>query len=219
MKCLYLLVRACGKVLLLVVWVWLVLPSTASYGDMLPLEFWCQVHGGSSEDHTSPRPWIVENGPTGSLHKCSDLDGVDEEFVWNEGWPENVSYRLLYRGYRVYIPKKEAPVDWRLGLAPRWQSLTMVNWQHVIFDDAFRFQLYPVDGRLRERRLPGERFQQRYQAYRVQAGGGSVRAWGAFHSGAKSPFLLPDRYLNSELYRGILRNTLISAICMATFQG
>ena len=34
--------------------------------------------------------------------------------------------------------------------------------------------------------------------------------WGAFHSGAKSSRVLWDRYLTSELYRGILRNTLLS---------
>ena len=56
---------------------------------------------------------------------------------------------------------------------------------------------------LRVRHLPGEYFQQRCQAYRVQASGGSVD-FGAFYSGAKLPPVLFDRYLNSELYRGIL---------------
>ena len=51
-----------------------------------------------------------------------------------------------------------------------------------------------VDGRLRVCCLPGEHFQQRGQAHRVQAGGGSLHVWGAFHSGAKSPLVLPDRY-------------------------
>ena len=43
MKRLHFSVRACGKVLLLVAWVWFVLPSTASSGGMLPLELWCQA--------------------------------------------------------------------------------------------------------------------------------------------------------------------------------
>ena len=47
------------------------------------------------------------------------------------------------------------------------------------------------------------------QAYWVQAGGGSVHVWGAFHSGDKSPLVLPDRYLTSELCRSILRNSLV----------
>ena len=47
------------------------------------------------------------------------------------------------------------------------------------------------------------------QAHRVQAGGGSVHVWGAFHNSAKSPLVLPDRYLTGVLYRGILQNTLV----------
>ena len=80
----------------------------------------------------------------------------------------------------------------------------MDHWQHAIFGEKSRFQLYLVDGRLGVRRLPGEHFQQRCQANRVHAGGGLVHVWGAFHSSAKSPFVLPDRYFTGELYRGIL---------------
>ena len=48
-----------------------------------------QVHGGSLEDHTMSRLCFVQDGPTESLHKCSGLDGADEEIVWYEGCPEN----------------------------------------------------------------------------------------------------------------------------------
>ena len=43
-----------------------------------------QVHGGSSEDHTLSRPCFVKDDPSGLLHNCSGLDGVHEQFVWNE---------------------------------------------------------------------------------------------------------------------------------------
>ena len=43
---------------------------------------------GYSEDHTLSRPRFVQDGPTESLDKCSCLDGVDEEFIWNERWPK-----------------------------------------------------------------------------------------------------------------------------------
>ena len=81
--------------------------------------------------------------------------------------------------------------------------MPMAHWQHVIFGDESRFQLYSVDGRLRVRRFPGGHFQQRCQTYGVQAGGGSEHIWGALHSGAISPLAFPDRYLTGELYRGI----------------
>ena len=78
------------KVLLLVAWVWLVLLSTTSSRGMLPLELWCQSSPRVSlEDHTSSRPYFVQDGLTGSLHKCSGRDSMDEKFVWNEGRREN----------------------------------------------------------------------------------------------------------------------------------
>ena len=129
---------------------------------------------------------------------------------------KTINIRLLSRHYRAYRPTRKPLLTAnhrRLSLewAQRWQNLTMAHWQHVIFGGEFRFQLHPVDGRLRVCRLhvPGERFQQRYQAYRAQAGGGSVHVCGAFHSGVKSPLALPDRYLTGELYRGISWNTSV----------
>ena len=50
------------------------------------------VPGKSTEAPRKTTPCedcFVENGLTGSLHKCSCLDSADEKFVWNEGWPEN----------------------------------------------------------------------------------------------------------------------------------
>ena len=83
----------------------------------------------------------------------------------------------------------------------------MANWQNVIFADDSRFPLYSVDGRFRVRLLSGESFQQKCQAYRLQAGGGSVHVSGAFHSGAKSPLVLPDRNLTGELCGGFFFKT------------
>ena len=129
------------------------------------------------------------------------------------GW-KTINNRLLPCGYRAYRPTRKTLLTanhcgLRLEWAQRWQNLIMAHWQHDIFSES-RFQLYPVDDRLRVRRLPGECFQQRCQANRVQAGGGSVHVWEAYHSGAQSPLVLPDEYLTSELYRGILGNTLVS---------
>ena len=125
-----------------------------------------------------------------------------------------VNNRLLSRGYRAYRPTTKPLLTanhrrLRLEWTQRWRNLTVAHWQHVIFGDESRFQLYPVDGRLRVRRLPGERFRPGCQAHRVQAGGGSVHVWGAFHNSAKSPLVLPEGYLTGVLYRGILQNTFV----------
>ena len=125
-----------------------------------------------------------------------------------------VNNRHLSRGYRAHRPTTKPLLTanhrrLHLEWAQRWRNLTVAHWQHVIFGHESRFQLYPVDGRLRVCRLPGERFRPWCQAYRVQAGGGSVHVWGAFHNSAKSPLVLPDGYLTDVLYRGILQNTLV----------
>ena len=116
-----------------------------------------------------------------------------------------VNNRLLSRGYRAYRPTTKPLLTanhrrLRLEWAQRWRNLTVAHWQHGIFGDDSRFQLYPIDGRLMVRRLPGERFRPGCQAHRVQAGGVSVHVWGAFHNSAKSPLVLPDGYLIGEYW-------------------
>ena len=119
---------------------------------------------------------------------------------------------LVSRSYRAYRPTRKALLTAnhrRLFWVQRWQNLIRVHWQHVIFHYESRFQLFLADGRLRLHNLPGEHFQQRCQTYRAQAGGGLVHVWKAFHSGTKSPLVLPDRYLTSELCRGVLGNRIV----------
>ena len=93
-----------------------------------------------------------------------------------------INNRLLSRGYRTYRLTRKPLLTVnhcrsRLEWPQWWQNLIMAHWQHVIFGDESRFQFNPVDGRLRVLRLPGEHFQQRCQAYKVQPGGGSVHIW------------------------------------------
>ena len=62
--------------------------------------------------------------------------------------------RLLSRGYGAYRLTTKTLLTanhrrFRLEWAQRWRNLTVAHWQHVIFGDESRFQLYPVDGRLR----------------------------------------------------------------------
>ena len=194
--------RACSKVLLLVAWVWFVLPSTASSGGMLPLELARQGHTllrmAQQDRFLSARALTVQ---------------MRNSYGMRDG-RKTINNRLLSRGYCAYRPTRKPLLisnHRRLWLewAHRWQNLTMAHWQHVIFGDKSGFQLNLVDGRLRVRHLPGECFKERCQAHRVQAGGGSVHAWGAFHSAVKSLIVLPDINLTSQLYRGILRNTLV----------
>ena len=67
-----------------------------------------------------------------------------------------VNNRLLSRGYRAYRPTTKPLLTanhrrLRLEWAQRWRNLTVAHWHHVIFGDESRFELYPVDGRLKVR--------------------------------------------------------------------
>ena len=123
------------------------------------------------------------------MTRIRNLDGM-------RAGQKTINKRLLSHCYHAYRPNRKSLLTanhHRLHLewAQRLQNLTMAHSQHVIFDDESRLQLYLVDGWCRVRSLPGERLQQWFQAYRVQAGGGSVHIWGAFNTGAKSTVVLP----------------------------
>ena len=127
---------------------------------------------------------------------------------------KTINNRLVAHGYRARSPLRKTPLTayhrrMRLAWAQRWRNLTATQWQHTIFDDESRFQLYPVDGRMRVRRLPGDRFLEDCQMDRVQAGGGSIHVWGAFHNNAKSLLVPLDRNVNGAVYWDILRDTLV----------
>ena len=92
-----------------------------------------------------------------------------------------VNNRLLSRGYQAYKPTTKPLLTanhrrLRLEWAQRWRNLTVAHWQQVIFGDESRFQLYPVDDRLRVRRLPGERFRPGCPAHRSKL----VAVWSTY---------------------------------------
>ena len=216
MSCLHMPVRALSKMLLLPVWVWLVLPSTTYSKGMLPLDLWCQasLQGLPERQH---------------LGKTVHCWGWSDRIVswvlgpWRRRWEICTGWGLVARRLTTdscpvvtgHIDPQRSPCWLPTTVVSSWSGrrgsgiLTVAHWQHVIFGDESRFQLYPVDGRLKVRRLPGERFRPGCQAHRVQAGGGSLHVWGPFHNSAKSPLVLPDGYLTGALYRGILQNTLV----------
>ena len=115
-----------------------------------------------------------------------------------------INNQLVARGYRACrIPRKPLVTanHHRLRLDWSQQNLTVAAWSHVIWGDEWRFQLYPVYGHMRVRRLPGERFQQGCQGPSWR---GFCPCLGAFHSGAKSPLVFLDRNVNGVVYRDIV---------------
>ena len=154
--------------------------------------------------HTSSRLCFVGDGPTGSLHKCSGLDGADEQIVWNEVWLQNHRQPALVPRWRCLYPQGN-PVDCQPLSSPLGVGTEMAepdNDPLVACHLRWRIQIPTLPGRWQ---AYGTSFTWwalpvKCQAYRVQAADGSVHVFGAFRSGAISPLVLPDRYLTGELY-------------------
>lgn len=127
---------------------------------------------------------------------------------------ELVNKRLLRAGYRARRPLRKPllrPVhrQRRLQWARDHLLWRIPHWNHVIFSDEARFEVYRHDGRLRVRRRVEELYHEDCILPRVQAGGGGLTVWGAFHSGGKTDLVVLEGNLNHRQYLRILRDTLM----------
>ena len=127
---------------------------------------------------------------------------------------QTVNRRLLEHGYRARRPLKRirltrahrvARHNWARGHANR----PLGHWRHCMFTDESRFLLVRVDGRVRVRRLQGERLRDDCIQETVQGGGGSVMIWGGIHYGGRTPLVVPEGNVNAVVYRDILQNVCI----------
>lgn len=127
---------------------------------------------------------------------------------------ELVNKRLIKAGYRARRPlwkpllkprHRQQRVQWARGHL-RWGAQ---HWRHVVFSDEARFLVYRHDGRLRVRRRVEEKYHEDTIAPRVQAGGGGITVWAAFHAGGKTDLVVLDGNLDHRKYLRILNETLM----------
>lgn len=125
-----------------------------------------------------------------------------------------VRYRLLNAGYFARRPVRKPILQPRHRLARLEWSRDHLNWQHahwqhVVFSDESRFLVYPQDGRVMIRRQTHESLNEDCVLPRVQAGGGGVTVWGAFHSTGKCDLHVLEGNLNQHQYRRILETKML----------
>lgn len=96
----------------------------------------------------------------------------------------------------------------------RWQPQ---HWNHVVFSDEARFQVYRHDGRIRVRRRVEELYHEECIEPRVQAGGGGITVWAAFHAGGKTDLVFINGHVDRFQYLNILATSLLP-FARATFQ-
>lgn len=122
--------------------------------------------------------------------------------------------RVLRQGYNARRPAQKPMLTRRhrherLAWAAQWRDLTVNHWNHVIFADESRYLLHRTDGRVRVRRLVGERFHDDCVQETVAHGGGSVHVWGAMHAGGKSQLVVLEENVNGVRYRDILQQHML----------
>ena len=141
--------------------------SRATVNRMQPLDLWCQasLQGHPEKQHLSKTMHCWGWSEKDCFLSARALTAGIRNLYGMRAGRTTVNNRLLSRGYRAYRPTTKPLLTAkhrRLRLeewAQRWRNLTVTHWQHVIFGDESSLQLYLVDGRIRVRRLPGERFQ------------------------------------------------------------
>jgi len=134
---------------------------------------------------------------------------------------QNHEHETGKRGYFARRPAKKPALtrrhrEERLALTAHWIDLPLNHWRHVVFADESRFLLHRADGRVRVRRLVGERFQDDCVEGTVVHGGGSVHVWAAMHNGGKSELVILEENVNGVRYRNILEQHLLPWV-RATF--
>ena len=160
--------RVWDKVLLLVAWVWLMLPSKhvlwrhAATGTLVPDK------STGIPRQTTPHQGCVllRMVPQDRFISAQALTAQMRNLYGMRTGRKTINNELLSHGYRTYKPTRKTcwlsttAISAWCG-AQRWQNLTMTLWHHAVFSVESRFQLYLVDDRLRVHRLHGELFQQR----------------------------------------------------------
>ena len=125
-----------------------------------------------------------------------------------------VNSRLVWAGYRARRPLRKPLLSQghrqrRLQWARDHLHLHPQHWNHVLFNDEARFEVFRKDGCIRVRRRVEELYLKACVLLRVQDGGGGITVLGAFHAGRKSPLVVLDGNLNQQQYIHILETTML----------
>ncbi|GBM40893.1 Transposable element Tc1 transposase [Araneus ventricosus] len=84
----------------------------------------------------------------------------------------------------------------------------MGEWKRVAWSDEYRFLIYHVDGRVRVRRLPGEKLLPSCTESHTQAGGGGIMIWGTFSWAALGPVVVVEQTMKAANYLNIIADQM-----------
>ncbi len=98
----------------------------------------------------------------------------------------------------------------------------MDYWNHVLWSDETKINLFGSDGVKRVWRPPGEEYKDKCVLPTVKHGGGSVMVWGCMSAAATGELQFIEGTMNANMYCDILKQSMIPSLqrldCRKEFQ-
>ena len=92
------------------------------------------------------------------------------------------------------------------------QTKDMDYWNHVLWSDETKMNLFGSDGVKRVWRQPGEEYKDKCVLPTVKHGGGSVMVWGCMSAAGTGELQFIEGTMNANMYCGILKKSMIPTL-------
>jgi len=91
------------------------------------------------------------------------------------------------------------------------QTKDIDYWNHVLWSDETKINLFGSDGVKRVWQQPDEEYKDKCVLPTVKLGGGSVMVWGCMSAACTGELLFIEGTMNANMYRDILKQRMISS--------
>ncbi len=92
------------------------------------------------------------------------------------------------------------------------QTKAMGYWNHVLWSDETKINVFGSDGVKRVWRQPGEEYKDKRVLPKVKHGGGSVMVWGCMSAAGTGELQFIERTMNANMYCDILKQSMIPSL-------
>ncbi len=92
------------------------------------------------------------------------------------------------------------------------QTKAMGYWNHVLWSDETKINVFGSDGVKRVWRQPGEEYKDKRVLPKVKHGGGSVMVWGCMGAAGTGELQLIEGTMNANMYCDILKQSMIPSL-------